>query len=141
VTGAAPFSERRRSPRRIPARDESLGRVRLRTGRELDVVDLSNTGALVEGTARLLPNTHLDVHLVTRAGRVLVRCRVVRAAVCHLEADVIRYRSALAFERAIDTSAGYCLPGDFPSVGAAAGTPYPISTGEETAAPAVRLSA
>src|SRR5512139_1569363 len=93
--------DRRRTARRAPDADEPLRRIRLRTGREMDVVDVSNSGVLVEGPSRLLPNTHLDVHLVTRAGRVLVRCRVVRACVCHLEADLIRYRVALAFERSV----------------------------------------
>ena len=59
--------------------EEPLSRVRLRAGRELQVVDVSVAGALLEGTARLLPGTHVDVHMVTRDGRVLVRSRVVRA--------------------------------------------------------------
>src|SRR5688572_32464584 len=104
--------ERRLAPRRRPADDESLARARLRAGRELTVVDLSNRGALIEGTARLLPGTHVDVHLVTRDGRTLVRSRVVRAYVHHLDAGLVRYRGAIAFEHAIDTSAaGYAVPG------------------------------
>ena len=90
--------ERRKASRRVPAPDEPLCRVRLRAGRELDV------GALVEGTTRLLPGTHVDVHVVTPEGRTLVRSRVVRAFVHRVGADAIRYRGALAFERAIDTS-------------------------------------
>jgi len=95
--------ERRRAPRRIPGRDESLSRVRLRTGRELAVIDLSTVGALVEGSARLLPGTHVDVHVMTRDGRVLVRSRVSRASVFRLQADLVMYRAALAFDRTIDT--------------------------------------
>jgi hypothetical protein len=103
--------ERRLAPRRAPAGDEPLARARMRAGRELTVVDLSNSGALVEGTARLLPGTHVDVHLVTKDGRTLVRSRVVRAHVCHVDAVLVRYRGALAFERAIDTSAvEYAVP-------------------------------
>lgn len=101
--------ERRRGSRRSPESEESLSRVRLRTGRELVVVDLSNSGALVEGTVRLLPGTHLDVHIVTRDGRVLVRSRVIRAHVSYVDASEIRYRVALAFERTVDT-AGYSVP-------------------------------
>jgi len=95
--------ERRRAPRRDPGAGEPLARVRLRAGRELRVIDVSNSGALVEGEARLLPGTHVDVHVVTRDGRVLVRSRVVRAYVCCVVADSVRYRGALAFERAVDT--------------------------------------
>ena len=94
---------------------EPLTGVRLRTGRELAVVDVSNTGMLVEGCARLLPGTHLDVHVTTLAGRVLVRSRVVRAHVAALQADVICYRGALAFDRSIDTRArGYDVPSSAP---------------------------
>src|SRR5262245_14214204 len=88
--------ERRRAVRRTPDAAEPLARVRLRTGRELHVVDLSSGGALVEGVARLLPGTHADVHVITRDGRLLVRSRIVRAYVCHLSSDAIRYRGALS---------------------------------------------
>jgi hypothetical protein len=81
-------------------------RVRSRTGREFDVVDLSDTGLLIEGRDRLLPNTHVDIHLVTRTGRVLLRCRVVRSFVWYLENDLVRYRVGLSFDRRVDTSAG-----------------------------------
>jgi hypothetical protein len=101
--------ERRRAPRRLPGFSEALRRVRSRTGHELDVVDLSDAGLLVEGRARLLPNTHLDIHIVLRTGRVLVRCRVMRASVWYLERDLVRYRVGLAFDVRLDTSPGYPL--------------------------------
>lgn len=96
-------SERRRTIRREPHSEEPLSHVRLRTGRELTVVNISSSGALVEGLTRLLPNTHTDLHIVTRHGRVLVRTRVVRACVWRLERDMVCYRTGLAFDRAVDT--------------------------------------
>lgn len=95
--------ERRRAIRRAPAADEPLSRMRLRAARELVVINVSSSGALVESAARLLPGTHVDVHIVTSEGRTLVRSRVTRAYVSHLEADTIRYRGAIAFERNVDT--------------------------------------
>ena len=94
--------ERRRGERWTPGPVDALSRVRLRGGRELVVIDISTTGALVEGTARLLPGTHLDVHVTATQGRVLVRARVVRCAVCSMTADVITYRGALAFAEPVD---------------------------------------
>jgi hypothetical protein len=94
--------ERRAAPRRAPAQAEPLRCARLRGARELTVANASSAGALVEGTARLLPGTHADVHVLTRHGRVLVRCRIVRAFVCHVTATQVRYRAALAFERPVD---------------------------------------
>ncbi len=120
--------ERRRTARRTPDATESLSRVRLRTGRELDVIDLSNTGALVEGAVRLLPGTHVDVHVVTRNGRVLVRSRVTRARVCHLEADAVRYRGAIAFDQPIDSGpAGYGIPAVLLEAEPPSGISYPAA--------------
>src|SRR4051794_27047260 len=89
--------DRRDASRRAPGELEPLARLRLRTGRELDVVDVSDGGALVETVTRLLPGTHVDVHVITRSGRVLVRSRIVRAYVCLVNAGLLRYRGALAF--------------------------------------------
>jgi hypothetical protein len=49
--------------------------------------------------------THVDVHVGTWEGRVLVRSRIVRAYVCALQADAIWYHGAPAFERLIGTAA------------------------------------
>ena len=145
-------SERRRAVRREPQSDEPLSRVRLRTGRELTVVNISPSGALVEGLTRLLPNTHTDLHIVTRHGRVLVRTRVVRALVWQLERDKVCYRTALSFETAVDTevdpalserpslpgrdereSSGYPLPAEIPGNFSAPGTGYPNLDAEDRA--------
>ena len=139
--GATHQMERRRSPRRVPGAAEPICRIRLRTGWELTIVDISHAGALIEGGARLLPGTHVDVHVITRDGRVLVRSRVVRASVCHLQSDVVLYRAALAFERNVDTAvSGYVVPDETPSGGSAEGSDYPdaraeaIATGDEDVA-------
>lgn len=125
--------ERRRTARRAPAPEEPLSRVRFRTGRDASVVNASDWGVLVEGVARLLPGTHIDVHVVTRDGRVLVRSRVLRAWVCALSADVIQYRSALAFERAVDTAAiGYVIPTVLVDAAAPAGSGYPEEQGQQS---------
>jgi hypothetical protein len=110
-TEATRLTERRRAPRRVPEPGEVLARVRLRGGRELLVSNLSPFGALLEGDSRLLPNTHVDVHLTTRHGRILVRARVVRVIVFRLRADVVTYRAAVAFDGTVDTSVhGYAVP-------------------------------
>ena len=119
-------TDRRRAVRRVPQPTETLSRMRLRTGRELAVVDISPSGALVEGATRLLPGTHVDVHVVTRHGRVLVRTRVVRSSVWQLQADAVSYRTALAFDAAVDTEVdGYPLPIETPVIEGGAGSPYP----------------
>ena len=80
---------------------------------------------------RLLPGTHVDVHLVTRDGRQLIRSRVIRAFVHYLESDLIHYRGALAFDRRIDTArCGYAVPSVLTSNAAAQGNAYPNDTRE-----------
>jgi hypothetical protein len=91
--------ERRRAPRRQPHSSEPVSRVRVRAGRELEVLDISSFGVLVQGESRLLPGRHLDVHVVSCSGRTLVRSRVVRSFVSSLSRDRVVYRGALAFEQ------------------------------------------
>lgn len=129
-----PGHERRAGVRRSPHRLEPLARVRLRTGRDLEVVDVSDTGLLADGRARLLPGTHLDVHVVSATGRQLVRCRVVRSHVSRIEADGVSYRSGLAFHEPVDTQpAGYPVPTAVRGEPTGLGTSYPEAATEPAA--------
>ena len=122
-----PF-DRRRAPRRAIAPDEPLSQIRLRAGRELTVIDVSDVGLMAEGEMRLLPGTHVEVHLVTSEGRVLVRSRVIRVFVCHVSSNQVRYRGALAFERLVRTGAlGYAIPEGHDGRSSEPGKPYPPS--------------
>lgn len=116
--------ERRRAPRLPAGAIEPMARLRLRGGREVSLVDLSANGALVEGDARLLPGTHVDVHVVTTDGRVLVRSRVVRAYVSALSRDRMTYRTALAFDHHVDIT-GYSVPAAGAHSAANSGSAYP----------------
>ena len=81
-----------------------MSRIRLRLGPDLVVLDLTDAGVCVEGRARLLPGRRIDVHVVTRSGRVLVRATVTRAHVSEVRADALTYQAALSFDHPIDTS-------------------------------------
>ncbi len=126
--------ERRATARRIPAADEPLCCARLRAGREIAIVDVSDAGALVESAARLLPGTHVEVHVVTREGRTLVRSRVTRAWVHVVTADTLRYRAALAFERRLNSTPGWVAATQNVTLGAFAGSAYPSSEANGRAA-------
>ena len=97
VTG----TERRQSERRTPGGGEPLGKVKVRIGPELAVVDIGSHGVLVEGTARLTPGARLDLHVLARNGRVLVRSTVIRAWVSHLRGDAVTYRAGIRFDHPI----------------------------------------
>ena len=120
--------DRRRVPRRTPAVDEPLSQIRLRAGRQLTVIDVSDSGVMAEGEMRLLPGTHVEVHLVTCDGRQLVRSRVVRALVHQLGATRVLYRGALAFDRPVHTAiVGYAMPEGDDALSGGPGNPYPDS--------------
>lgn len=97
--------ERRRAVRRSPGATDPLSRARLRTGPELEVTDISDLGACVRTSARLLPGTHVEVHLMTTGGRVLRRARVARAEVRSVDSAGIAYQIALSFDAPVDSSA------------------------------------
>ena len=118
-------ADRRTAARRTPAADETLARLRLRTGRELAVVNIGDAGALVEGTARLLPGTHVEVHVVTREGRTLVRSRVTRAWVFAVAADTLQYRAALVFDARVNTAPSWVVTTRAAPSSASMGSRYP----------------
>ena len=126
------MGERRACPRRMPGADETLSRVRLRTGRELTVVDIGDGGALLEGTARLPPGTHVEVHVVTREGRTLVRSRVTRASVFAIAADSLRYRAALAFETRVNTAPSRVVATHTTPPAVVPGSTYPSQDNSES---------
>lgn len=134
--------ERRRALRRLVAAGEPLASARLRTGAQLRILDASPWGALAETAERLLPGRHLDVHVVSAQGRVLVRSRVARAFVARLEPDAVHYHAALAFDRALDVRAdGYVMPAVLAGVGNDPGTSYPPQSVSGDIEFAERLSA
>lgn len=104
MDGRGVIVERRRAVRRSPGTGDPLSRARLRTGPELVVTEISDLGARVRTSARLLPGTHVDVHLMTVGGRVLRRARVARATVWSLDPTGIAFQVALAFDTPVDSS-------------------------------------
>ena len=90
----------RRQHDRSPARGVSA---RVRRGYQLDVIDMSARGALVEGRQPLRPGSHVDVHLESPARRETMAARVVRCAVSAIDAEAgITYRAGLAFTNSCD---------------------------------------
>jgi hypothetical protein len=80
--------------------------VKVRIGPELTVIDIGGHGVLVEGGMRLTPGARLDLHVVARSGRVLVRSTVTRAWVSQLRSDAVTYRAGIRFDHPVDIDAG-----------------------------------
>lgn len=94
-------AERRRSRRRSLLDEHGIAAVRVRPGCDAALVDVSAGGALVETAHRLLPGASIDVQLLVRGRRVLVRGRVLRCEVSALGPAGPIYRGALNFDRAL----------------------------------------
>jgi len=109
------LTDRRGAPRFCPGAGSRLATARIRPGRELQVLNLSTNGMLVDGPLRLLPGSMVDVQLHGTARPT--RARVHRSAVSALGPGCLHYRAALTFERPLDhdvlpaTVAEYPLPG------------------------------
>jgi hypothetical protein len=92
-------NDRRGTHRLRQPADHGIVSARVRAGDEVEVVDVSAGGALIETTSRLLPGAAIELRLATGATRTAVRGRVVRCAVAHVRSGSICYRGAIRFDR------------------------------------------
>jgi PilZ domain len=128
-------ADRRASGRMVFAGGYLPPAARIRPGREVVIVDLSCDGALVEGPWRFRPSSRCDVHLQVAGRDVHLRAQIVRCFVARIERqEPVRYRTALAFDRAVELPErwgaldGYPIPYDLPesSLCGVVDTPTPV---------------
>ncbi len=93
--------ERRDARRRTVDAGQPESVVKLRRGGECRVVNVSHSGALLEGSLRLEPGRHVDVTLTARHGPATVRAHVMRVCVAEVRAEAIVYQAAVRFDRPI----------------------------------------
>ena len=71
------------------------------------LVNLSNSGALVEGTFRFRPEARCELSVTEGACESTLRALVVRSFVARLDrAGPVRYRAAIRFDRIIACRSG-----------------------------------
>jgi hypothetical protein len=108
-------------------RERRLGgaglRVRVRPGHRLALVNVSTTGALLEGSSPLRPGSRVDVQLddEAQAAAGKMAARVMRCTVSAIDVDAgVIYRSALEFDgrcdwvREREPPSGYALHDETP---------------------------
>ena len=117
----------RRLQRRYPGASLRLLQSTLRPGCDVEVLDLSESGAQIQTDRPLGPGLRVHVRLVTSERTVALAAHVLRCAVCDVHPDRgVRYRGALAFEGQClplweDCSPGYVLQAEAPDDGTGAG--------------------
>jgi hypothetical protein len=87
----------RRWPRYNILEIPALKSVSSNTGAEMQVINISRGGALLESEMRMTPGTRVILKVVTIEGVIQIAGRVLRSSVCSLK-GIPRYQSAVAFE-------------------------------------------
>ena len=110
-----PAADRRGASRQTYTRGHLPPAARIRPGTPVIVVNLSETGVLVEAGWRCKPGGRCELVMTAADGEQVVRARVVRCFVARLTAASVRYRTALVFERrvpppSLPMETGYELP-------------------------------
>lgn len=88
--------ERRRGPRLKPSEIPFLKSVSVNQGSEVQVIDISTGGILLETDVRLRPQMEVRLQLVTTTGVVKLEGRVLHSSISSLN-GVLRYQARIAF--------------------------------------------
>jgi hypothetical protein len=100
-------SGRAREERRVASRKARgdvpwLSGIRLWSGPELELINISNTGVLVETGSKLPPGTMIDLQICGTATNLVVPARFMRSDVARVDGRGVRYLAAAAFATELD---------------------------------------
>jgi CheY-like chemotaxis protein len=87
---------------RLPQRDPQLWVVRLPWGTEVDMVNISRTGVLLESGSKLTPGVTLDLQLRGMGQSRIIPARFVRSEISRVDRLGVRYHAAAQFEQPLD---------------------------------------
>ena len=76
----------------------SLKGAYLVSGSEVNLINISRGGALLESAERLAPSTRISLRLITTEGIKQLYGQILRCSISHLNGG-LRYRSAVSFEQ------------------------------------------
>ena len=120
--------DRRRDPRSSGPRVRSIS-ARILGAHDIVLIDLSASGALIEGPRPLRPGARVEVHLAVDIRRFVLPAHVARCLVAAIDADHgVTYHAALSFERKFD----WPCEGDT-LAGSSMHEPAPPETGDRAA--------
>jgi len=103
--------ERRRTRRRGAGEHGATGRIR--PGHQVQVIDLSSGGALVEAERRMLPGSVVELQLQVLDRQATMRGSVLRCCVVRVRPASVSYRGAIVFDRQLawfGDAPGYDVP-------------------------------
>lgn len=97
--------DRRRARRRPPTDLAWVSGITLEWAADATLVNISESGALVETGSKLALGTTTELKLSGQAGALVVPARIIRSEIARIDGFGVRYHAATAFDRTIDLSA------------------------------------
>ena len=79
-----------------------LSGIKLSWGPELQLVNISSTGVLVESGSKFAPGSTTDLHLSGPETNLVVPVRFIRSSVARIDGLGVRYHAAAAFAKELD---------------------------------------
>jgi CheY-like chemotaxis protein len=87
---------------RMAQREPQLWVVRLPWGTEVDMVNISRTGVLLESGSKLTPGVTLELQLLGMGQSRIIPARFVRSEISRVDRLGVRYHAAAHFEQPLD---------------------------------------
>jgi hypothetical protein len=102
VQQAAARDERRIALRKLKGDVPWLSAIKLAGGSELQIVNISSTGVLLETGSKFSPGSTAELHLSGPGTSLIVAARFIRSDVARIDNLGVRYHAAAAFTKELD---------------------------------------
>ncbi len=109
---AATFRER---AARTPQSEPWLWAVRMPWGSEVELVNISRTGVLLELATKVTPGVTLELHLNGMGQNCTTKARFVRSGIARIDGLGVRYHAAAQFEEPLDILVPGAAAAEIPS--------------------------
>lgn len=87
---------------RLPQREPCLWAVRMPWGTDVDMVNISRTGVLLESGSKVTPGVTLELQLSGMGQSRIVLARFIRSGIARVDRLGVRYHAAAQFEQPLD---------------------------------------
>ncbi len=97
-----PHDKDRRCAKRLPQQGVGLWTVRMPWGSDVELVNISRTGVLIESGSKVTPGVTLELHLTGLGQQRIMMARFVRSEIATVDRMGVRYHAAAQFEQPLD---------------------------------------
>ena len=105
-----------RNRRKTPQELEGFQSVVLRPGGQVDLLNISNGGMLVQTETHTKPGSVVRVYIVTTGAKYEVKAKIVRSEITTVDGSGLHYLLAIAFDEPLDLiDDGDAAPVDAPA--------------------------